>query len=113
MGWFDSCRKGDFIFQVDQQIADDNAIAKVPLDFATSEILNWIGKSIDELLEDIKHIEKRIKQPDWLPTDRIKGSVLLAAAFKVSGNEALAKSVARSFRHDSVFGELAERLIGT
>jgi hypothetical protein len=111
MQWFDSCRRGDFLFLTKQQIIDDKAVAKVPLDFATSEILSWIGNSIDELSANIKHIEKRIKQADWLPTDRVKGCVLLAAYFKLSGKEDLAKSIARDFRHDSIFGEMAESLI--
>jgi len=113
MKWYDSCCKGDTDYQAHQHVEDDMAIAKVPLDLATSELLTWIGKSAHDLVKDFKHIERRTVQADWLPSDRVKARVLLAVMKKVCGDEKSAKLYARSFRHDPVFNKLAEQLIDT
>ena len=111
MEWYATSSKGTATLPNEGHVSDDVTSARVPLDSATNELLSWINSSQDTLIAQLKHIEKRAKQPDWLPADRVKAHVLAAAIFKHSGADRLATKVARGFRHDPVFKELAENLI--
>jgi hypothetical protein len=111
MHWYSSCSIGNYALQVGGQFRADIVPAKVPLDLATSELLNWLSSPQEVLITELKHIEKRMKQADWLPSDRTKASVLAAAILKQYGEGKSAALISRSFRHDPIFGEMAERLI--
>lgn len=109
--WFDSCRTGSIDLPSGVHIPESSASPRVPLDAATNELIDWCSASRDVLVERIKHIVKRTKQPDWLPTDRIKAQVLLAAIYNHMGSHKLSIEIARGFRHDAVFKDMSENLI--
>ena len=113
MRWFDSVRTSGQLAAVDQADSPTTPNARVPLDSATDEILAWMDMPSDRLRGHAKQIAKRGQQDDWLPEDRIKAKVLLAAIHESERDAAKAGQVAREFRHDPVFSRLAERLISS
>lgn len=113
MRWFDSVRTSGLMVAVERADSATTPNARVPLDSATDEILAWMDMPPDRLGGHAKQIAKRGQQDDWLPEDRIKAKVLLAAIHESKGDAAQAAQVAREFRHDPVFSRLAERLISS
>ncbi|MFP3549120.1 hypothetical protein SB861_00230 [Paraburkholderia sp. SIMBA_049] len=111
MRWFDSVRTRGLVIPVARPDGYSAPNARVPLDGATDEILAWMELPAARLRDLAKQIGKRSQQDDWLPEDRIKAKVLLAAIHESEGDVANAAEVARSFRHDPVFSRLAERII--
>jgi hypothetical protein len=113
MRWFDSVRTSGLMVAVGRADSPTTPNARVPLDSATDEILAWMDMPRDRLSGHAKQIAKRGQQDDWLPEDRVKAKVLLAAIHESEGDAAKAGRVAREFRHDPVFSRLAERLISS
>jgi len=111
MEWYSACSQGAVILPENGHISDDSAAARVPLDSATDELLTWVSSSKPVLIAKLKHIEKRAKQPDWLPSDRVKALVIAVAIHKSGCDDKSTIQIARSFRHDPVFKNLAECLI--
>ena len=111
MRWFESVRTRGLVLPVARPDSYAAPNARVPLDSATDEILDWMELPANRLRDLAKQIGKRSQQDDWLPEDRIKARVLLAAVHESERDVAQAAEVARSFRHDPVFSRLAERLI--
>ncbi|UBM09985.1 hypothetical protein [Cupriavidus metallidurans] len=111
MRWFDSVRTSGLLVPVARLDSHAAPNSRVPLDSTTDEILTWMNLPPGGLSDHAKQIGKRSQQDDWLPEDRIKAKVLLAAIYESKGDSANAAQVARAFRHDPVFGQLAERLI--
>jgi hypothetical protein len=113
IAWYLKSTRGVIALPENGHISDDSAAARVPLDSSTDELLTWISSSKSVLIGRLKHIEKRSKQPDWLPGDRVKALVLASAIHKAVGDKKSATQMARNFRHDPVFRTLAEHLIDT
>ncbi|WP_250473083.1 hypothetical protein [Caballeronia sp. GAFFF1] len=113
MSWFESVRTSGQQLIVGREDGPITPNACVPLDSATDEILAWMEMPHDRLRGHTKQIAKRGQQDDWLPEDRIKAKVLLAAIHETEGDAGQAGKVARDFRHDPVFSRLAERLISS
>ncbi|RDK09150.1 hypothetical protein [Cupriavidus lacunae] len=111
MRWFDSVRKTGLLGAIEECDSTLAPTAHVPLDSSTDEVLTWMGLSPSKISALTRQIEKRMQQDDWLPEDRIKAKVLLASIYESEGAITKAAQVARGFRHDPVFGRLAERLI--
>lgn len=109
--WFDSARLGKINVMPDSPLRDDVTMSRVPLDSATDELLGWLSLPTAQLVPHLRVIEKRCNQPDWLPDDRVKARVLLAALQFSQGNDAAAVQVTRTFRHDPVFQTLAEQVL--
>lgn len=94
------------------QGTSSSTASRVPLDSATHELLSWVNLPGHVRLEEVRTIERRSRQATWLHEDRVKAQVLLAGTYQVAGDLALVREHARSFRHDPVFGSLAEALLG-
>lgn len=109
--WFNCVRLGGDVKALVRDEINDVFASQVPLDAATDELLTWVGLPFEKLNEQAKLIERRTRQDDWLPEDRTKAKVLAAILSECGGDLAKAAQVARGFRHDPVFGALAERLI--
>lgn len=86
--------------------------SRVPLDSATHELLSWVNLPGHLLSQEIRTIERRARQATWIHEDRVKAQVLLAGSYQLAGELAAAREQARAFRHDPVFGSLAEALLG-
>jgi hypothetical protein len=111
MNWFRSARMGVVNIPTAVCELDGSIIIKVPLDVVTAEVLEWFSCSKEELVKMRRHIERRAKQPDWLPEDRIKAQVLLISILIVLDEKEKAVQLVRGLRHDAVFQGLAEQLI--
>jgi len=111
MKWFKAASDNDAKLPVGGHDIDTAAISRVPLDGATDELLTWVNATKEGVTTQLNHIEKRARDPAWLPDDRAKARVLIAAIHLARGNHADAVQTARSFRHDPVFQHLAEQVI--
>jgi hypothetical protein len=111
MQWFDSARLGKISALPDTPLQDNFTSARVPLDAATDELLAWLSQPTAHLVPQLRAIEKRCTQPDWLPDDRVKARVLFAALQLSQGNDVAAVRMTRTFRHDPVFQSLAEQVL--
>lgn len=109
--WFHQAQIGGDVNDLQKEDSKINVTTQIPLDQATNELLEWIEMPLANLVELLKVIERRAHQDDWLPEDRMKAKVVATIAAEHSGNIQHAAYIARSFRHDPVFGSLAERLI--
>jgi hypothetical protein len=111
MRWFDVVKRTGVFPAVERKDRSTAPNAQVPLDSATDEILAWTDMAPSRLSDSAKYVAKRRLQDDWLAEDRIKARVMLAFIYQSNGDAANAVEIAREFRHDQVFGRLAERLI--
>lgn len=109
--WFHQAQIGGDLNELPKEDSQINITAQIPLDQATNELLEWIEMPLANLGELLKIIERRAKQDNWLSEDRMKAKVVATIVAEHSGNIQQAEYIARSFRHDPVFGNLAERLI--
>jgi hypothetical protein len=109
--WFRQAQIGGDLNKLPMEDSQINITAQIPLDQATNELLEWIEMPLANLGELLKVIERRAQQDNWLPEDRMKAKVVATIVAEHSGNIQQAAYIARSFRHDPVFGSLAERLI--
>lgn len=111
IGWYRSASEGNVAELALEQEAFSTSKWRVPLDSATHELITWVCMPARARLEEGRAIARRGSQLSWLHEDRIKASVLLASTFHALGEAGQAAEMARSFRHDPVFGGLAERLL--
>lgn len=84
---------------------------QIPIDVSTNQIVEWAQLPPAELVAQARVLEQAFSDGSWVPDDRFKVRVLLALSFAECGNLAEAAQHARRVRHDTFFGEWAERLI--
>lgn len=113
MQWFESAHGGHLAPFPEMQVIDGPTPSRVPLDAATDELLTWASLPVSQLMEQLRSVEKRCRQPDWLPDDRAKARVLFAALQLAQGDHAGGIQTARAFRHDPVFQHLSENLLAS
>lgn len=111
MDWFEGARHGIDISAFNRDETRHPPTSQIPLDTATDELLNWVALPLAKLREQAKFIERRARQDDWLPEDRTKAKVVATVLAEFEGDITRAAQIARGFRHDPVFGKLAEQLI--
>lgn len=111
MKWFHHAQIGSDPNELPKDEPPINFKDQIPLDQATDELLEWIEMPLANLHDVIKIIERRGHNDEWLPEDRMKAKVVAVIASERYGKIQKAAELARSFRHDPVFGNLAERLI--
>lgn len=109
--WFEGARRGTDVSALHREEHTHSPASHVPLDTATDELLNWVALPLAKLCDQAKFIERRARQDDWLPEDRTKAKVVATVLAEFEGDVTRAEQIARGFRHDPVFGRLAERLI--
>jgi len=111
MDWFEAARRGQDLSTLYRDETRPAPTSHVLLDAATDELLSWVALRLTKLREQAKFIERRARQDDWLPEDRTKAKVVATVLAEFEGDVMRAAQIARGFRHDPVFGNLAERLI--
>lgn len=109
--WFEHARRGDNQSSLSHDDTRHTPTSQIPLDSATDELLSWVVMPLSKLCDHAKFVERRARQDDWLPEDRTKAKVVATILAERAGDVVKAGQIARGFRHDPVFGNLAERLI--
>lgn len=89
----------------------DEGTLKVPLDLATSELLDWVQAARVPSAELLAVAERRAASTDWMPGDRLKAWVMAAWLARALAMPHRALAAARRFRNDSVFGAFAEQVV--
>lgn len=112
MDWYRMASSGQIPPEFNLEVQGAESRWRIPLDSSTHELLDWLRQPTEGLLADARAIQKRANQPTWLHEDRVKASVLLACTFMRAGQREQAQERARAFRHDPVFADLADTLLG-
>jgi hypothetical protein len=86
-------------------------MGNVPVDHATDQVVQWAIESKEDFLLHRREMEMAIDSADWVPDDRFKVSMLLAARLSSFGDVAAAKRFARSVTNDALFGDWAQRIM--
>ena len=86
-------------------------MGNVPVDHATSQILQWAIESTEDFLRHRRQMEMALDDAEWVPDDRFKVSMLLAERLSSLGDVAAAKCFARSVTNDALFGDWAQRIM--
>lgn len=111
MEWFKGASQGTLALPTVQVLDRNDFVGRVPLDDASAQIIDWTSSSARALGGEVSKIIDYSVCPDWLPEDKTKAKVIAALVCLNEGKRELAIYGARSFRHDFIFGGLAEKLI--